>query len=185
MRGDIVSSEIVPAFIGRTFDQICFVVQDLEEAMEFWRRTKGVDVWSVAIDLAKDQTDKEYLGEPEDFNFSCAYGFLGETMIELARHESGKSLYKDWLDEGGRGPHHIGFRLADAEELAKAEAAYRSTGVEKAMGGLFQTPTASCRWSYWDTRRAIGCYAELYFLGGDAEERMARMKAGEAVDITE
>jgi hypothetical protein len=53
------------------------------------------------------------------------------------------------------------------------------------MGGLFQTPTASCRWSYWDTRQAIGCYAELYFLGGDAEERMARMKAGEAVDITE
>jgi catechol 2,3-dioxygenase-like lactoylglutathione lyase family enzyme len=185
MRGEIVSSDLVPVSIGRTFDQICFVVEDLEEAMEFWRTTNGVDLWSVAIDLAKDQTDKEYWGEPEDFNYSCAYGFAGEMMIELARHESGKNLYKDWLDEGGRGPHHIGFRLADAEEHASAEAVYRAAGVEKAMGGFFETPTASCRWSYWDTRQAIGCYTELYFLGGEAHDRMTRMKAGEAVDLTQ
>jgi hypothetical protein len=88
-------------FIGRSFDQICFVVPDLEKAMDYWRNTNGVQAWSVVYDLAKTQIEKEYLGRPGNFQFSCAYGYAGDTLIELARHDGGDSIYRDWVEREG------------------------------------------------------------------------------------
>ena len=170
--------------LGRKFDQICFVVRDLDRAIDFFTRTNGVKAWNVAIDLALHQTEKEYYGRPGTFQFSCAYGYAGETLIELARHDGGESVYGDWLDTHGPGPHHIGFRLSDAEEYAVADAHYASLGLTKAMAGFFQGPFGNCRWAYYDTREMIGCFTELYYVDGEIAERMARLKRGENVSIT-
>ena len=99
------------SFVGRSFDQLCFVVEDLDAAVETWRRNFGITAWSVWESLSVGQTEKTYRGEPAEFEFSVAYAFAGELLIELARHDSGSSVYKDWLDEKGVGPHHIGFRV--------------------------------------------------------------------------
>ncbi|MHA4871866.1 VOC family protein [Duganella sp. PWIR1] len=171
-------------YLGRKFDQICFVVKDIDKAVDFWRKANGVQAWNVALDLAKEQTDKEYLGKPGDFQFSCAYGFAGETLIELARHDGGESIYNDWLETHGPGPHHIGFRLDNEEEYWQAERHYLGLGLKKSMGGLFQGPFGNCRWAYFDTRDAIGCYTELYYVDGDIAARMERLKQGENVSIT-
>lgn len=177
-------SDIAKNLIGRKFDQICFVVPDLEAAMALWSKTNGVEVWNVAHDLAKEQTQKEYRGQPGDFQFSCAYGFAGDTLIELARHDGGNSLYKDWIDSRGYGPHHIGFRQSGAEEYAQAERHYQEQGLEKAMAGFFEGPFGNCRWSYWDTRELIGFYTELYYVDGELNDRMAALRRGENVSIT-
>jgi catechol 2,3-dioxygenase-like lactoylglutathione lyase family enzyme len=180
-----VAAAAVPHFIGRNFDQICFVVEDLDEAKAFWTRALGIENWSTAMDLAKGQTEKEYWGEPGDFEFSCLYGAVGNVVVELARHDGGSSLYKDWLDEGGNGPHHVGFLLADSEEYARACAVLSDYGLTKAMGGFSHFPGGECRWSYWDTRQWLGCYAELYYLDGAAAlEGMAQVKAGEVINLT-
>jgi len=170
--------------LGRQFDQICFVVKDIDAAVDFHRKTNGITAWNIAIDLAKEQTEKEYFGKPGNFQFSCAYGYAGETLIELARHDGGDSVYKDWLDAHGPGPHHIGFRQTDADDYARAEALYRNLGLRKAMAGFFQGPFGNCRWAYFDTREQIGCYTELYYVDGEIAARMARLKRGEAVSIT-
>lgn len=177
-------SEIAKHLIGRKFDQICFVVPDLDAAMAMWSKTNGVEVWNVAYDLARDQTQKEYRGQPGNFQFSCAYGFAGDTLIELARHDGGDSLYKDWIDSRGYGPHHIGFRQSSAEEYAQAEQHYLEQGLEKAMAGFFEGPFGNCRWSYWDTRELIGFYTELYYVDGELNDRMAALRRGENVSIT-
>jgi catechol 2,3-dioxygenase-like lactoylglutathione lyase family enzyme len=171
-------------FIGRSFDQICFVVPDLEKAMDYWRNTNGVQAWSVAYDLAKTQTEKEYLGRPGNFQFSCAYGYAGDTLIELARHDGGDSIYRDWVDERGYGLHHVGFRLADPVDFARAEQHYRDLGFSKAMSALFQSPVGNCGWAYYDTRSTIGCYTELYYLDGEFLDINKRMRAGEVVNLT-
>lgn len=170
--------------LGKQFDQICFVVEDLDAAVDFWKKTNGITAWNIAIDLAKEQTDKEYWGKPGNFQFSCAYGYAADTLIELARHDGGDSIYKDWLDTHGPGPHHIGFRQRDAEDLARAEAHYRGLGLAKAMGGFFQGPFGNCRWAYYDTRPFIGCYTELYYVDGEIAARMEQLKRGIAVSIT-
>lgn len=172
------------SYLGRRFDQICFVVTDIEASIEFWKKTNGVTAWNVAIDLAREQTEKEYYGQPGNFQFSCGYGYAGETLIELARHDGGDSVYKDWLDTRGSGPHHIGFRQVDDEEYRRAEAHYRSLGLAKAMAGLFQGPFGNCRWAYFDTRQHIGCFTELYYVDGEIAARMEQLKRGIAVSIT-
>ena len=174
----------INSFLGRRFDQISFVVPDLEAAMDFWKKTNGVEVWNVAYDLAKEQVEKEYWGEPGDFQFSCAYGFAGETLIELARHDGGRSIYKDWTDRNGYGLHHIGFRQMDEAEYRKAEQHYLELGIRKAMAGYFHGPFGDCRWAYFDTREMIGCYTELYYLTGELNERILRLKNGENISIT-
>lgn len=170
--------------LGRKFDQICFVVRDIDAAVDFWRKTNDIDAWNIAYDLAREQSDKEYYGKPGNFQFSCAYGFAGETLIELARHDGGDSVYKDWLDTHGTGPHHVGFRLDNELDLRQAEAKYEALGLKKAMAGLFQGPFGNCRWSYFDTREQIGCYTELYYVDGEIAARMERLKRGENVSIT-
>jgi catechol 2,3-dioxygenase-like lactoylglutathione lyase family enzyme len=168
-------------YIGRQFDQVCFVVEDLEQAVEFWRKTNGVEKWAMAIDLAKFQTEKEIWGQPGDFQFSCAYGLAGNTIIELARHDGGESVYAGWSG----GPHHIGFRLKDRNEFDCAVADYEKSGLERAMSAYFQTPdgTGGCRWVYYDTRKQLGCFTERYYLEGSAVEGMDRMLKGEDVQL--
>jgi catechol 2,3-dioxygenase-like lactoylglutathione lyase family enzyme len=183
MRAENMERELM-TFLGRTFDQVCFVVKDLDAAVAFWRRTNGIQAWNVALDLAMHQSEKEYLGKPGNFQFSCAYGYAGETLIELARHDGGDSVYRDWLRTHGPGPHHIGFRLADDAEYRRAEAHYLSVGFSKAMAGFFHGPFGNCRWAYFDTRNAVGCYTELYYVDGEIAARMERLKRGENVSIT-
>lgn len=176
--------ESLKKIFSRRFDQICFVVPDIEKAIEFWKKTNGIDAWNVAYDLAKEQTEKEYMGKPGNFQFSCGYGYAGETLIELARHDGGDSVYNDWIKAGQTGPHHVGFRLENEAEYFEAERHYQDCGLVKAMAGLFQGPFGNCRWSYYDTRAQIGCYTELYYVDGEIATRMERLKHGEPVSIT-
>lgn len=169
--------------IGQRFDQVCFVVRDLDRAIEYFTKANGVKVWNKAIDLAKHQRDKEYYGEPGDFQFSCAYGYAGEVLIELARHDGGRSVYGDWLDSGASGPHHIGFRQQTEDDYRKAVEHYESLGLKRAMGGYFKGEHTSCRWSYYDTREFLGCFTELYFVDGEGASAMERLKRGEHADI--
>ena len=176
---------VVQNMLSKRFDQICFVVEDLQQAMDFFSKTNGVEVWNVAEGLSQTQKEKEYYGQPGDFQFSCAYGFAGETLIELARHDGGKSVYKDWLDDKGKGPHHIGFRQKDAAEYAQAEQHYLDLGIAKAMAGFFEGPFGNCRWAYFDTREQIGCFTELYYVDGELDQRMSELKSGKNVSITD
>lgn len=166
------------AFIGRAFDQICFVVEDLDAAIDHWRRVNGIDRWSKAYDLAKGQVDKRYWGEAGDFQFSCAYGFAGDVLIELAEHDGGRSVYRDWLDERGESMHHIGFRLSDAATFEEARRQYHDAGLKEAMSGWFKAPQGNCRWAYMDTRLQIGCYTELYYVDGIALQAFEDFRDG-------
>lgn len=168
-------------YIGRRFDQVCFVVDDIDEGVEFWRDTLGVENWAMAIDLAKYQIEKEIWGRPGDFQYSCAYGLAGNTIIELARHDGGDSVYGDWKG----GPHHVGFRLEDRNEYDRAVADYEQAGLDRAMSAYFEMPDGSggCRWVYFDTRKQLGCFTELYYLEGSTLVTMERMLKGEKVKL--
>lgn len=177
-------NSLLTTCLGKQFDQVCFVVKDIDAAVEFHTKANGITAWNVAIDLAKEQSEKEYFGKPGNFQFSCAYGYAGETLFELARHDGGNSVYNDWLNEHGPGLHHIGFRQSGAEDYARADAHYRNLGLAKAMAGFFQGPFGNCRWAYYDTRPFLGCYTELYFVDGEIAARMEQLKRGIAVSIT-
>jgi catechol 2,3-dioxygenase-like lactoylglutathione lyase family enzyme len=175
-----VNVDAMPTFIGKRFDQVAFVVEDLATAQDFFRQAFGIGPWSVWNDMARGQAFKTYRGEPEDFQFSCAYGFSGDVMIELCHHDGGRSIYKDWLDTRGGGLHHIGFRVADAEEFETAKVLMAERGNELAMGGGRESGVAA--YAYFDTVEEIGCYTEIYFVAPQLLEVFDRMRRGEIVD---
>jgi hypothetical protein len=98
--------------------------------------------------------------------------------------DSGLRVYGDWLAENRSGPHHIGFRQANAEDFALAEAHYRSLGLVKAMGGLFKGRIGNCRWAYYETRPFIGCFTELYYFDGQLPARLDDLKWGIPASVT-
>ncbi|MCU1458771.1 MAG: hypothetical protein JWL73_2863 [Actinomycetia bacterium] len=171
-----MSGSPIPSFIGKTFDQVAFVVRDLDEAQATFGKLFGIDRWSVWKDQAVGQINKTYHGEPEDFGFSCGYAYAGDTLVELCHHDSGRSVYKDWLDTHGQGLQHIGFRVANPQEFADAAQVYADNGVEMAMGG---ERAPGNRYAYYDTVDDIGCYTEIYYVEDRILEVFARMKAGE------
>jgi catechol 2,3-dioxygenase-like lactoylglutathione lyase family enzyme len=168
-----------PTFIGRSFDQVAFVVDDLTRAQRTFGTLFGVDRWSVWRDQADRQVNKTYRGEPEDFGFSCGYSYAGDTLVELCHHDRGRTVYADWLTTHGEGLHHIGFRVADASEFAEAQRRFEAEGIPLAMGG---ESLPGNRYAYFDTVDRLGCYTEIYYVSPEVLDVFARMKQGEILE---
>jgi hypothetical protein len=175
-----MSALINPHLLSRQVDQVAFVVDSLDRALPKFKALYGIEHWNVWRDLAKGQAGKLYYGEPEDFQFSCAYGFVGDVMIELCQHDGGRSVYKDWLDTRGPGLNHWGFRLATLEAYTEAADNFKKLDAPCAMGG--DIPGVG-RWAYFDTVALIGCYSEIYWSAPHVVDMFERMKRGETVSL--
>lgn len=170
----------LPAIVGKQFDQVAFVVADLEVAQAQFGRLYGIETWNVWRNLADGQVGKFYRGRPGDYQFSCAYAFVGDVMVELCQHDGGRSLYKDWLDSRGPGFHHLGFRLDTRAAFDEAAAALEESGAPAAMGGEIE---GAGIWAYYDTVEQLGCYTEIYWSAPSVLEVFDKMKRGELVEL--
>ncbi|HEY9581288.1 MAG TPA: VOC family protein, partial [Rhizorhapis sp.] len=150
-----MNSSTSQGFVGKQFDQVAFVVDELESAQKRFGRLYGIETWNVWTNLADGQSNKIYRGHPGTYQFSCAYAFVGDLMVELCQHDGGRSVYKDWLDSRGPGLHHLGFRLDTREEFDAAGAAFEREGAPLAMGGEIEGAGV---WAYYDTVDQLGCY---------------------------
>jgi hypothetical protein len=167
-------------FVGKQFDQIAFVVNDLESGMKHFGRFYGIVNWSVWRDLAIGQINKSYYGEPEDYQFSCAYAFVGDVLVELCQHDAGRSVYKDWLEARGPSLNHIGFAVDTRDAYTEVGAAFERQGTRLAMSGEF---VGAGIYAYYDTVDQLGCFTEIYWAAPRTIELFERMKRGEQVQI--
>ncbi len=167
-------------FIGRQFDQVAFVVEELESAKERFGKMYGITSWNTWHNLADGQSNKVYRGTPGDYQFSCAYAYVGDLQVELCQHDGGRSVYKDWLDTRGPSLHHLAFRLDERAEYEAACAAFIAQGAPLAMGGEIEGAGV---WAYFDTVDQLGCYTELYWSAPAVLAIFERMKRGEQVEL--
>src|SRR5271155_2095298 len=81
----------------------------------------GVGPWFVMGNV--EQTDTEFRGELSAPMVSFAFANSGELQIELIQqHDECPSVYREFLDAGGEGFHHIAFWTRDVPVvLAAAE----------------------------------------------------------------
>lgn len=177
---DVSKSAPAKGFVGKQFDQVAFVVENLGEAQDRFGRLYGVKTWNVWHNLADGQSRKMYRGQAGDFQFSCAYGYVGDLQIELCHHDGGRSVYKEWLDSRGPSLHHLGFRLDTRAEYDAAGAAFEREGAPYAMGGEIEGLGV---WAYYDTVEQLGCFTEIYWSAPKVLEIFERMKRGEVVEL--
>ncbi len=132
--------------------QSAWVVDDIESACMKWVETTGIGPFYIFPHL---QLEVNYRGKPSKLDFSVASAQAGGVQIELVeQHCHTPSAYRDQFEQGERGHHHMAIYVSDYDA---ALAHYLDRGFVVATSGLF----GEMRFSYVDTRDAIGCMMEI------------------------
>ena len=116
-----------------------YVVRDLDAAIETWLGL-GVGPW---ITLGPMEQAMVYRGEPTTPTITLAFANSGDLQIELI-HQTGDAptAYKEFLDGGREGFHHLAWW---AEDFAAVEVAVAAAGWEVILGS---GPDAMTRFLY-------------------------------------
>lgn len=98
--------------------QIAWVTNDLAATESMLSALLGVRKWvrMPGVHFAPDTCS--YRGEPADFVADIALSYLGDMQLELIAPVSGRSIYQDFLADGGPGLHHICVEADDADSFA-------------------------------------------------------------------
>lgn len=133
--------------------QTGYVVNDLEAAVERWRRTTGLDGFQYIRRVQVE--DGLYRGQKTAIDFSVAVVQTATLNIEfIQQHDEVPSCYRDLFPKGREGLHHVAIRSHDYD---RDLAAYRAKGFASAFWGTYQ----GTRFNYIDTSSMLGIMVEL------------------------
>jgi methylmalonyl-CoA/ethylmalonyl-CoA epimerase len=163
------------SLVGRSLEQVAFVVRDLDAAQEFFAQKMGIPRFYVIENFGSRATEKTFRGRPAEHNFSIALAYSGDTQIELIQHHSGDTCYKEFLERRGEGMQHLGFFLDDHEQHQRVIAEFLTNGFSVLQSGRF----GDALYTYFDTESAIGAVMEIVYLDQRSRELMARIKRGD------
>lgn len=155
---------------NRNYMQLCWVVPDLEAAIDHWVKTSGAGPFFVFEELHFD--DGRYRGKPSDVQpCRAAIGQLGDMQIELVSPtDDGPGIWTDVVPRGQSGFHHTGLYCDDYDA---ERSAYLETGGELAFEGLMM----GARTCYIDTTRTLGFMTELITANPVAEQVFGAIRA--------
>src|SRR5437899_10611657 len=86
------------SLVGRSLEQVAFVVRDLGAAQKFFSQSMGIPRFYVIENFGSRATDKTFRGQPADHNFSIAIAYSGSTQIELIQHLSGDACSQEFIE---------------------------------------------------------------------------------------
>ncbi|WP_280537737.1 VOC family protein [Halopenitus sp. POP-27] len=141
--------------------QVALVVEDLEDAMERYRRILGIEPWEVYYIGPPEQEEATYYGEPTEAAFEIGYAYLGDLEIEIIEPLEGDSVHRDFLEEHGEGIHHLAcFAFDDVIDVVES---FENAGIPVVQSGKWH----DTHYIYFDTRdRLNGVYFET-LAGGE------------------
>ena len=134
--------------------QIAYLVNDIEQACEKWRRMFGAGPFVVAPHHVTDRF--MYRGTDQEADVSYAFGYLGDMMIQfIQQHDDTPSIYRDMYAAGEEGYHHVGLLVNDYEGEKRR---IMDMGCELACE-LHADNVDAC---YIDTREFNGGFTEIH-----------------------
>jgi hypothetical protein len=152
------------------FMQMCWIVPDLEAAIDHWVTTTGAGPFFVFDDV--HFADSHYRGTPMDIApHRAAIGQSGEMQIELiCPIGDAPGIWRDVVPPGGSGLHHAGLYCDDYDGQL---AAYRASGAKLAFEGLMM----GAKTCYLDTVRQLGFMVELITANPVADQVFGMFKS--------
>jgi hypothetical protein len=117
--------------------QFAYVVTDIDESMSRWASV-GVGPWFVMRSMP--MTGTTYRGEICEPIITMALSNSGDMQIELIQqHNNAPSIYREFLDVGRSGMHHVAYWSEDFDEtMARVGAAgYRTAQFGQPAGTSF------------------------------------------------
>jgi catechol 2,3-dioxygenase-like lactoylglutathione lyase family enzyme len=132
-----------------TLFQQAFVVADMDAAKAFFESHGGVPGWLEMAEVTME--DCVVRGRPEPHTLHLAFGYCGDTQIELIRPVAGGGPAAEFLAERGGGPHHLGYLIDSPDLRDEIVAAFAARGVPVLMEGSVGFMT----YTYFDTRPLV------------------------------
>ena len=160
--------------VGRSLEQVAFVVRDLDAAQRFIAQSMGIPRFYVIEHFGQRATDTTFRGRRVEHDFTIALAYSGNTQIELIQHLSGDTCYKEFLERRGEGMQHLGFFLEDPEQHEQVLMEFEKNGFPVLQSGHF----GAAAYTYFDTESAIGAVMEIVYLDSNSRELMERIKQG-------
>ena len=137
-----------------TVRQIAYVVRDMERALDYW--TKYLNAGPFFLLEHAPLEDQRYRGAASNADVSLALGNSGSVQIELIYCENdAPSVYREFLDAGKSGVHHLGLMPENFTETCEY---FASRGHEKA----FECTVGGAPLAYFDTVDSLGHFIELW-----------------------
>lgn len=140
------NSMVFPPSLGPRM-QLGFVVPDLDDAMAYWTRELRTGPFVVIEDPVGD-TVLTHRGRPSKVSMSVAFTYIGDVMVELlVQTNDAPSAYREFLDQGRSGLHHLGFwppafdqAVRDLEIAGFEEVTSLTTAEGKKAFAYYETP---------------------------------------------
>lgn len=160
--------------LSHGFFQWCVVTPDITATCKQLQQMYGVPGFLMIENGPLNDVD--YRGKKIDIRIDMAFGYLGDTNVEVIspRGEGDYDLYREFLRERPEGGfHHLGFQVYDFKaSTAQLEARF-GPSVQSGRFGEGET-----RFAYYDTRLVTGIYTELICFDLPSLALMASLRAG-------
>lgn len=159
---------------GLSPTQIAWVVKDVEKTKTFFQEMLNVVNFSPTVTTRLSDYDGTYYGEPSFAENLVSMAYSGETFIELIQPISGKSIFKDYIENNPTGGvQHIayGTPIANLDQIISEFERKGFTVVSS-----FDTPIAKI--VFFDTREEIGVFTEIMGITNEGEVAVQEMKSG-------
>ena len=112
-------------------DQVAYLVPDLGQAIAQWNALLGQREWHVYRYSPRTIPRMGFRGMPGRFEMHLALSASGP-QVELIQPIDGPSIYHEWIERRGFGPHHIGRFVVDIEATIEE---LRAIGIEPVQWG--------------------------------------------------
>ena len=139
-------------FTNLKVDQLGYVFKDIEKQAKIMESMFGFSKF-IFGDWHTNTTMK-FRGNDSEITSRIAISRLGSTQVELIQWKSGDCSYKEFLDKGNEGFHHIACYVEDTDSYIKE---FEKIGI----GILQEGVVLNTRISYMDTQDTFGTIVEL------------------------
>ncbi len=132
-------------------DQLGFVYKDIEKQAKIMESMFGFSKF-IFGDWLKN--GMRFRGNDSEVTSRMAFSRIGSTQVELIQWKSGDCSYKEFLDKGNEGLHHIACYVENTDSYIKE---FEKIGI----GILQEGEVLFTRFTYMDTQDTFGTIVEL------------------------
>ncbi|MHA1193284.1 MAG: VOC family protein [Promethearchaeota archaeon] len=131
--------------------QLGYVFKDVEKQAKLMEQ-----IYGMKFTLSETPNQKFIIrGEEVEIHLKMGFARTLDSQIELIQWVSGDCLYKEFLEEGREGLHHIGIFVDDLNQYVQT---FKDRGIEILQSGVM----GSLNLVYMDTKKSFGVIIELF-----------------------
>jgi len=131
--------------------QLGFVYKDIEKQAKIFETLFNVPKFAI---IPETTEIVKYRGKEVEVHIKLAISRQFKAQIELIQHISGECIYKEFLDQGREGLHHISLFIENIEAYIEY---FEKQGLEMIYSGSLGKQV----YAYFDTEDTLGMLLEI------------------------